>query len=534
MSSTKVKGDHNVIVGQDLTIYIGNDHKTTIPNLVEQFYEKIEKLVAEKIEEGILKAGTDKRVPFKIRKIVYSLSLIGVPPEVILEVVAQVSSKLLNEYKHNKNISTTLVRDVIAETLYGLDESKYSTYKVQRWGDNYVRRYGSEYRVKVITEGEKELDYNFLKKEIIPTVLSEIAHDISYLVEAHRLPSNSTIEKMAEEILSIISGLNLYRIHYNTLLSIVRELCLQPPHPWFATSIRDFKYVHYDYIQYKINFKKAKFYFDKCDYGKALYALKEFIHHSCSCILCYYTVYMGCGTLAPLYVLLDIVKQLIYHNDQRIDMMFKIRELKDDLNRNGMDLNTFYMILCAIKSRLHHVKIADDKSCKELNKSCNQLYDIATNLVGSFIRLNKLQSVKTKKLSERQINHILLDIFTCFPKLNWEIYKPKKAYWIIHNYDHTIFRMIKPFILIVPYLTDYDNVNLFVTNWINEVKKNENISNSLIFISREKADSLIKCHEKSDAKGIFIFSFSLDTLIDIVSQSDPIKYIEKIFRQQLI
>ena len=543
IGGNKIEGDDNVLVAGDLHITIDDIHAYAgkkITNLIDHKINDIDTYVNNKVVEGIIPSKNlgGQNVPFKSLKIIESLGRVGIPLTASLEAVTETANQLVNNYNLGKKISTRFIRSIITESLYGLDEDKYSRSMIEKWGDSYIRRYGSETQIRMIGyDGiEVPISYELLSKVIIPSAISGISEKWNKVITETAWPSVSLKKKMATEILDIISSLNLYRIHVNSLTLLVKEIITQPPHPWIASKEREFSYINYDYERYKSNLAKAKYYRSINKFSKCKYVLKEFVHHACSAFLCYYSVYMGCGTLAPLYVLDESLGAIINNTNEKLHLLFNLDLIKNDFEKYQLNLDTFKKLLKELIELFATQFSSDQINIDRLMILCDDLNKKISTVIESYIRLARLSNIKVsfENIETQDFFKCIYDIILSFPNLNYKYHNTKSAFWICHKYKNLFSHGIKHTILVVPlngHVASYDEI---INIWVEEVLKHANTCNTLIFISSSsELDSKILNRHRQN-QNIIISTFKLKDIIDILSLDNSVQILlEKTINQQI-
>ncbi len=538
----KITGSGNNLIARDLNITISdldNIYQKDISIIVKSKINGIDEFINKIIPDGILLSknpNKETRESFNSEKILKSLGLLGVTLTAALAVVSETVQLIDRAVQQNTDMSTRLVRGYITESLYGLDETIFSRSIIESWGDKYIRRYGSETEVKVVNVDGKEetLKHDFLRNNIIPVVVADITRNAGPQIAEFKILSHKALTKMATEIFETLASLNLYRINYETICNITKELFTQPPHPWLAPKVRSYEHVNYDFGRAISNFKKAKRYKSLGNVPKCKYALKEFAHHSCSSILCYYSIYMGCGTLAPLHILNCSIDAILKKDNEKLALLFKLDEIKGDLSKQKVSIGNFQHTLKKIIALLHDPKAPTPFYIETLYIECENLHNIILTLITPFLRLKKIERIGNYQspLTSRSIKYLLNDLFMLFPGLEWEHHKQNESYWVFHSYDVSIFKQIKESILLVTLQNKQIKINSYISNWLMISDKYKLTCNTIFFLYDINHINIseLPLLENNDK---FIVFFSYQQLIETIKKQNPIKEVEKAIRAQV-
>ena len=533
--STAIQAGGNVTLNETNNLIISvddiqsSDYK--LYKIIQNKLESIDNYVAKHIT-GVQAHKKHSPEPFKSIVVIESMGRLGIPITAGIKAISVAVNIIVQEHEAGSLIKTSQVRKAITEALYGLNEDEYHSEDIERWAESYIRRYGTETLIKVIDDldGEKlkdkDLVVKYLIETVIPDVMRFISEDVRKINDISKVASNNMLRRMANDILEAVHSLNLYRIHYDVLFALVKEMALQPPHPWFAPTVRSYEHINYDYEKYKLNYRKvlsARSYGDK---NKLLYGLKETTHHCCSAILAYYSIYMGCGTLAPLHVLIEILQDICRHDTNDSEILFRISEVEHDFNNIQIKVENFNALLKRIRKKLEIEKRKDDLAIESLFLDVKDLYDITTTLIASFIRKQR-----QKEVLKNRHDLTLDDIFLGFPHLNWDWHTSKEAFWVTHHYDTPIFSQIKPRILIVPLSETQIETTEIINQWLNEAKINSLTCNLIFFISKRNIQFH---HVDSQSYNVYVAFFTFDELIQISTKEKPWVVLEKLLPEKII
>jgi len=344
MDSTPIQqnihGDHNV-----QNIYSGTSE--SLPEKVAHLCEELDSRVNAKFPKGCVSPTLGQQMQaFQAAKIFSSLAILRVPPKAIFLVVNSLVNELLNI--PGDTLHTNVIRRSIVRQLYSLEPSLCTSHERQEWGDMYVRRYGHDGPVQIIFEGEanvRGLTFEYVIENLIPEMLASVMAKSQAIFR----PSGEDGRRMADVIIDRVRGLNIYRIHFKTLLCISTDLALQPPHPWIVRSAYDDPTISYD-IERVVHHGRRMFVEWRAGNRPAMtFSILECIRHASSGILAYYGQMMGCGHLAPFYNLLSGVRKLEARKEtEQLDPEIygsELVQLPHDLTMIGIDMRAFATLL---------------------------------------------------------------------------------------------------------------------------------------------------------------------------------------------
>lgn len=542
MAENQIDGDNNILVAGSLNITT-EDLKAADRQLYKILNRKmaaVDKAIAKRHPLGVSVPHSDTPASFSSEKIVESLGSIGVPVVAALEALDATVRDLLNLPDQTESIPSSRIRGIVTESLYGLSEQRYPRAKIETWGDNYVRRYGADKGTSVVfADGREEsLDIDYLIRNFIPELIADLSETTPYLKLIDGFISNSMKRRMAWEVIRATQGLFLYRIHFETLFQLSKEMFLQPPHPCFSTRAREFLYVNYDYERLKDNYRKIGHYQKRGDTNRTYYHVKETIHHACSAILCYYSVYMGCGPLAPLYVLRKVLAHLAESDEDQLDSMFKLSELKTDLLNNNQDLPTLTKKLDAIIKSLNRTTADMNRvHIETMVPKASGIYEIAISLLDPYIRKERLSRIlkDSKDLPYAFLETVnLKDVLSSFPHLRWEWHRSRKAFWLLHEYNGPVMKHVKSDILLIPIITtELDDIDAVFTHWAEVCAPHKKLCNSIVFVVDEQSHDVKKIVSsiRSTLEDWFIICIEINSLTTILEHELPMAELERTFRE---
>jgi len=537
----RAEGEGNVIAGRDIQVFVisKNGEKEPLINVLTAIDARINELFPNKIQK---QTANDLREAFSGQKLLSSLSIVGIPLDVALEVLFSVENYLVGIRKNSSEISGTDLRTAVFESLYGLggqaiNGKHYTQQDAWHWGDCYVRRFGNPnipFTADYEDGSTQIIDYEYIKKDLIPTIISDIL-DVN-IESAFACLQGGDVGDMASELMHAFKGLNLYRIHYETLVKLGKELSQQPPHPWIVSRPFDENIVGYDVERARSHREILLKGVDSDDFNRVRYAIKECLHHSCSAVLAYYGVFMGCTELSPFYNLERAIKKVNNKSDDIILNSTKIRRIKHDLKICGYDVFQFLKLIESVIKR-NPASYLNDRILPDLINDVISLSDIACQLVETNNYLeNNLRLLKSgEDLSENDFSET---IYSAFNQIDG--FEPKtskdaiKGITFFHNVGTPLFRCFLPKVLVLG-SPGSKKVTLKNIRRIESWFKHENrYSNLAIFVSSggysKSCEDFVKRYKN---QGIHIALWDFDDLHQLAKKAIEGQNFETMFQNLL-
>jgi hypothetical protein len=440
MSGDKFDGDNNIKAGGNVTI----NKPGNLRDDLEKRLDFIDKEINNVVRTVIAKTKKDAEEPFSSRRMFRSLISIGIDADVAIEVIENI---LPHFPKENEDITSNDIRRAVKISIYNLSPSKYPKNKLQAWGDNYVRRYGDSHRQINVLHGDDStelLNFNYIKCQLIPNLVEEIIG--AKLSSMSLVISSNNISSMSEVILEHVKSLNLLSIRYSTLLHLSVDLAIQPPHPWFSTKETSEKITEYDFGRASDHFGRMKELWNNKDIHNCWHSMQETIYHSCSMVLSYYRMFMGCSSIAPIQNLNNIVKALINKDNVSLWEETRISQIKGDLISTSINEHEFTRLLDNI---LKHYSNYTEESLEYLIDKSIELYELCTSLINKRLELDRI--VQSPELhSDLECKNIVLQILMRIEviKRHLPISGDQNNFWLVHNSRSAVFNEIKAKILI--------------------------------------------------------------------------------------
>ncbi|WP_171230671.1 helix-turn-helix domain-containing protein [Ruegeria sp. HKCCA4008] len=271
---------------------------------------------------GPLTAPTreDGITEFSSRRLISSMSALGIPPEVIFRILGRLPLTLRRYVSDDGVLSTNHIRSAVALLISKLDLEDVNETDVFRfrseaasrgrtarqndalildeikfsWATRYARRYGNPTQIMRVLEENgqtRKLDYAFIKGELIPHVLRRVLGD-DFSVEEEQLVNPSVVSEMARTTLEEFRRLGLYTLRYRTALWLTEDLAIHPPHPWVVSEDTRDTTIAYDFERADANLDGLRNTEDAPGFD-IKHRFSEVVHHLCSAILATYNGFLG-------------------------------------------------------------------------------------------------------------------------------------------------------------------------------------------------------------------------------------------------
>lgn len=186
--------------------------------------------------------------------------------------------------------------------------------------------------------------------------------------------SGATIDNMAEAVVDYTNTLNLYAIRYKTLINLLQDIILEPPHPWIVNTSTVNKITSY-------NIERAQAHFNDVNQNLPVYSfeysIKESIQHSCAAILSFFGAFLGVGHK---YGLLELRRALrLQSQHPELWEYCGVNMLPEKLHSNGIELGSFLRQLDRINDTLSTHNQTDRKD--KLIQSAKHLLDVCSIII---------------------------------------------------------------------------------------------------------------------------------------------------------
>lgn len=456
-------------------------------HLLKAYDERINEAIAHRL---ISRTEDDAVTTFSSERLLISLARLGIPLVETLSVLDQVGEQLSKHaQKHlDEEVTTWHLRQIVFQALHHLDPAKYDRSDIEKWGNAYARRFGNpKNRTSVVMDdGESEyLTFQFLTEQLIPEIVTEIL-DIQFDQLRTELISNKDIQRIADEILSVVQYMNVYEIHYDTLYRMVSDIALNPPHPWVVKSAFDESLIEYDMERATEHASQMLVAFEEGDSPSARHKCMECLEHSCSALLAYYGVFMG---VKPFHNLMRTLK--LPETNPLLWKRLKIHQLEGDLSGLNRSLMEFQMLLS--KANKLTSAYRDDKLGKLINR-VTQIYNLVVEVLEHRKRIEKqlFQIKQISELSSADFLQTVVDVFASIPnfKMRNAIKEPEfSGYWFEHNiHSGGILHKLDPRLLVAALHNGEAVVSEQVSAVIDYFEKNRPLCNTVMIVCNKGFD----------------------------------------------
>lgn len=377
----RVKGDSNLTAGRDVVF------KTTAApgpeNFSEIFKAADQRFCTELVSSGVI-TRKDQEIYYSSEELFTSLMRIGIPFEPSIRIPFQVIPVLeeIIEDREPKFLDTADLRIAVVRCISTLTFGGRSQEEVAMWSTAYVRRYGnpSNQFVKVIdNEREVDLNYRYLREVIVSHVVRRIigAEKFSDPIQDFRVVfSSKMVDRMCREIVHTVNTLNIYSIRYRTLIHLIEDLGLEPPHPWLVNPDTMEKVCGY-------NAERARYHLGQLSEipeGKSPaffnQSARECLRHLCAIMLTRYGAFLGVGSR---YGLLELRRLLTLKKRNPVLWEYcDISKIGEDLKAHGYSVRQLIKELERVWFNLN----ADDRLPKflSLQKSAAEMAQLVVTL----------------------------------------------------------------------------------------------------------------------------------------------------------
>ncbi|MDH3997461.1 MAG: hypothetical protein OET90_01360 [Desulfuromonadales bacterium] len=357
-NKNSIDGVSNIIAGRD--VEIRHFHNDPARSFQEIFDSADQKFKIEVNEKGAL-IRLNKIVSYSSKELFTSLMQIGIPFDTSITVPFKIIP-FLKEIAANKTdvsiVTSADIRIAVVNVIGGFSYfGKHSEEEVAMWCAAYVRRYGNPENqfVKVIDNGkEKDLNYNFVKKTIIPHLLERIIDLEKFSNPIGTFPdifSNQTVDKMSGEIVRLLNTLNVYNIRYKTVINLLQDIIVEPPHPWLVSPNLTEKVCQYNLERATFHHTTLRNPLTRNAYHLFNRSAQETLMHFSAAILANYGSFLGVGSK---YGLLELRRVLgLKKGNPSLWTYCRISQIEPDLVKVGITLDVLYGALDRMMHVLH-------------------------------------------------------------------------------------------------------------------------------------------------------------------------------------
>ncbi len=376
---------------------------------------------------------------FSSRRLVASLTSLGIPPEVAFRLLDKLPRALANFVNEHEEMSTSHIRSAVAQLISELsldDVAETDVFRLREevnrlegssqgtgalsleeikfdWASRYARRYGNPSQILQVLEEDgqaRKLDYAFIKGELIPHVLRRVLGD-DFRIEEGVIVNPSIVSEMARTTLEEFRRLGLYSIRYRTALWLTEDIALHPPHPWVISAATRERTISYDFERARANLLGLVDDEDAPDFSLK-HRFSEVVHHYCSAILGTYSGFLGHKHTSSLSILRHWLS--IQDDNPVLWKRCELHLIESDLSACKISRQELNVLLKRIDVTLN---LRSVPARGDLLEKAHKLSDYATRLHARRVSMTSLE----KRLSENNgdddnaLAEIVREIaFSCF------------------------------------------------------------------------------------------------------------------------
>ena len=523
------------INGKDETVEI-----LSILNAVAQNFEVEDKKINESLPNKILVNKTNHKEAYQTVKIITSLLQLGIPLVATYE-IAQSTVNRIKEFCYNNSTSTESlttkdIRKMVSQSIQEMDIEKFSYSDIESWNNLYIRRYGhNNKRVKIYYPNSDESDfisYEYIHNKLLKDIVSEITKTHVNYAE---IPSRHKRD-VATEILAFINRCDLYKINYVVLKDIIKEIALQPPHPWFINQETKEEIIEYDVKCLKKNISELEESISN-NINSPQSAKIEVLHHASALILEKYNFFLGCYDLSSFYLLKDLLNNLIDREKWDFTVTYsKTSELLLDLSFSFIEVVQLNETINQINNFLKN----QDINNLEFDKLLIQFSDYALQLFELGHKNEVYQFIETdwKTLPASDITKYLkLLMYSIYPVKIWKLETNEMFFWINYKTVRSeSFENIKNQIFVV-----YNDGNLSDYNFLVHLETASTINAcNVIFAIAENEEIAIKTRDSINeyltnhqlAREYMVFWMNKSTAKKLFEAKNKMRFLDKLMLDQ--
>ncbi len=404
-----------------------------ILNAISLNFESEDERINEKLSNKVLINKTNDHETYQTYKIITSLLQLGIPLTAAYS-IAQLTINHIKEFIYENGgssveLSTKDIRKMVSQSIQEIDVQHFSYEDIESWNNQYIRRYGhNNKRIRIYysnSDQTDEISYEYINTKLAVDIVRDITKD---RIKYSEIPSKYQAH-IAHEILSFINSCDLYKINYKILKEIIKEIALQPPHPWFISDKTRSDIIKYDIDCLKSNINKIKEALEN-DVDSSQYVKIEILHHASALILEKYNYFLGCYDLSAFYLLKELLNELIDVKKWDLTVHFsQTSEILEDLAFSHINILSLCNTIDRINGFLKNQNII------------NQEFDnLILNLAENALKLNELgnkNSIKDFLQSEwntfpfeEVIKNLKLLLYSIYPVKSWNLDTNKTYFWL--------------------------------------------------------------------------------------------------------
>lgn len=335
-------------------------------------------------------------IDFSAESLFTSLMQIGLPPAVAIRIPFEIIPYLISETPNlaEKVLTTADIRIAVVHALHSLENvGPFNRETISIWSAAYIRRYGnpSTQFVKVIDNGEEvDLNYDYIRRTVLPHLVTRILQlpkDADPIEKYGDVFSSTVLSGMSQEIISAVNTLNLYGIRYKTLLNLLQDLVLEPPHPWMVSPESSAKVVDYNIERAEHHLTRATSSLNKGSLSIAKQAVGESAKHTSAAMLAHYGAFLGVGDR---YGLLELRRMLrLRLSNAQLWEFCHFHNIERDLRAMGSGIDALAACVARMQSGLASPSL-EPKVVESLRTNSLILLQVAKSLCGEKVGASEL------------------------------------------------------------------------------------------------------------------------------------------------
>jgi|GEM_PF-4243739 len=301
-----IDGDENTFVGGNFIVNLSAPMTPIKADGFKEYFAGADKNFKSEISPTGKILWMTREIDYSAEALFSSLMHLGLPTDIAARIPYEIIGALketIFDRASTDLVTTADIRSAVVQILECLtldDGVKEETKSM--WTAAYIRRYGSPVNqfIKVLNHGmEQDMDYAFITSVLLPHLLCRILglpRGSTPEQDFGSVFSCSTMSSMATAIMAMTNTLNLYQINYKTLLFLVQDVILEPPHPWLVNINTQTRVVNYNFERMRFHYTYITENKTNSIGGRHIHAYQEFFRHAGATILAIYGAFLGVGS----------------------------------------------------------------------------------------------------------------------------------------------------------------------------------------------------------------------------------------------
>lgn len=533
------KGSNNINqINSNNRLFVNiNIDALDILKLLNKAFDDKDKEINEKIPNNVLVNKTNAEVPFQTNKILMSLLKSGIPLAATFEIIEKTLIRLNDFINANQSsticLTTKEIRKMIAESIAEIDDQKFSRNDIEDWSNQYIRRYGHNNKKVMVYYPEsgktEQINYKFIIEKLGNEIVLEITKGLMKLED---IPASHK-SHVSREILSFINSCDLYKINYNVLKQMIKEIVLQPPHPWFISNETREEIVNYDLECLECNIKKLK----SCIENKSRLSQtlrNELLHHSSAIILEKYNYFLGCYDLSSFYLLRELLNNLNCNDKWDLILDYsKLSNILSDLTFSNINVDE---LLTTINKLFDYLQSQNTSENMDFNNLLMKFIDYTLKIIKipdkEILNIFLNSNWKDYELKDI-IKYIKLMLYSIVPVKKWNLDTTKNYFWIKYKFLDTSIEIRKQlfFIYIDNNITDYSFLTLL------EDPGNQVLCNTILIVTEtcdEIFNNIFKFLKNNEiAKKYIILWIDKNDFQGLLKSQNKLKFFDNLMTDHL-